>query len=154
MDLLGCILLGNKAEGFTQDYLDTLKPFFHVCEVLFSAHKIYTKASISDEAKSQLIVKFKHPEMGIVRRDIKGHLKTYKQCFAGKEAVTWLLNNGTHVGITTKEDAIKFGNDLINEKIIICVTNDHKFEDSAYYFYSFAEDEPFQVNFFFFLIKK
>jgi hypothetical protein len=61
----------------------------------------------------------KGPE-GVVVKDRKYHLKMYKNCFVGKEAVSWLLENAKLFGLKVKirEDAVKLGNRLMSMGII------------------------------------
>lgn len=43
------ILLGNRPEGFTQEYIDSIKAFFHVCETLVIAQILYQKDLSTDD---------------------------------------------------------------------------------------------------------
>ena len=63
------------------------------------------------------------------------HLKIYKECFTGTEAVDVLLNSGV---AASRRDAVLFGRELMYEyNLFQHVANDHEFED-ADYFYRFS----------------
>ncbi|KJE92479.1 hypothetical protein CAOG_08700 [Capsaspora owczarzaki ATCC 30864] len=69
---------------------------------------------------------------------LKLRMKTYRLCFTGKDAVTWLLCNNL---AKTKEDAIRIGNMMIIEKLFRHVTNEHLFKNEPNLFYRFAVHE-------------
>lgn len=84
----------------------------------------------------------RNPETGFVLRDRKYHLKTYKNCFigistlmkssidficTGKESVTWILENCEYLGVKTREDAIKLGQQLMDMKVFQHVTKGSSF---------------------------
>ncbi len=88
----------------------------------------------------ELIIKMKNPETGVVVRDRKSYLKVFRQCFVGKEAVSWLLVNANQIAnssilphhIKTREDAVKLADKLFAMKVFYYVTlskNHSKFED-------------------------
>ena len=64
------------------------------------------------------------------------HLKLYKRCFVGSEAVDWLVK---HLNIS-RTKAVAIGKKLIDKKVIHHVTDEHSFEDASL-FYRFYEDE-------------
>lgn len=53
----------------------------------------------------------KNLDTGIILKDRKYHLKTYRQCFIGREYVTWIKDNAAAVGlkVSSREDAILQG---------------------------------------------
>jgi len=65
--------------------------------------------------------------------DRKYHLKTYKECFVGKEAVDYLVNSGA---AATRQDAVELGRALQSTYLFEHVTRDHQFADE-YLFYRF-----------------
>jgi len=70
-------------------------------------------------------------------KDRKYHLRTYKKCFLGSDAVNWMLK----LGITYQvEDAILIGRQLMEENLIYHVTKDADFENEEN-FYRFTEDD-------------
>lgn len=75
-------------------------------------------------------------ENGIEIKDRNYRLKKYSQCFIGSETVKWFIDNYQ----TTKAEALKLGQNLITEKIIHHVTDDHEFKDD-FLFYRFYVDE-------------
>ena len=72
---------------------------------------------------------------GIDIKDRKYHLKTYKQCFVGCDAVTWFVEHGY---ATSRKDAVKLGKALQRSNVLDHVCGDHEFTDN-YYFYRFLK---------------
>ena len=71
-------------------------------------------------------------EDGIEIKDRRYRLNIYPNCFIGSEAVDWLIENQNW----TREEAIEFGQLLMQRGVIHHVTSTHQFED-AYFFYRF-----------------
>lgn len=69
-------------------------------------------------------------------QDRKYHLKTYKECFVGSEAVDYLVESGA---TSTREDAVELGRALQSTYLFEHVTRDHQFADKPL-FYRFLED--------------
>lgn len=69
---------------------------------------------------------------GVQVKDRKYRLQTYKQCFVGKEAVDFLVDNG-YAG--SRADAVMIGQALSKDlKMFEHVLRDHDFEDKGYYY--------------------
>jgi len=85
----------------------------------------------------QVIQQLRDPQKGISISDRNYHGKVYKKCFIGSDMVDWLLKNGF---ASTREDAVRLGNDLLKHNVFRHVTSDHDFKDE-YLFYRFIEDE-------------
>jgi hypothetical protein len=68
-----------------------------------------------------LFSKLKGPE-GISLKDRKEKNRVYKQTFLGKEAVTWFLEHGVQAGVKSREDAIRLGNEYLNERCLFHAT--------------------------------
>jgi hypothetical protein len=83
----------------------------------------------------QLVQKMTDPVQGVPCKDRKWLLRTYKNCFVGREAVDWFINN--HYA-ANREDAVSLGNLLLNNLIFRHVTRDHIFKDE-YKFYRFEK---------------
>eukprot|EP01084_Bolivina_argentea_P218359 370569_1 len=77
-----------------------------------------------------------HLEKNLDIQDRKYHLKTYKQCFVGSAAIYVIINLKY---ATNKDEAISFGNKLLNRKIIKHVTGKHKFKNENV-FYEFVKN--------------
>ncbi|NET55726.1 MAG: mechanosensitive ion channel [Symploca sp. SIO2E6] len=73
---------------------------------------------------------------GLEIRDRKYRLKSYHNCFVGFEAVKWLMKTQK----ATKEEAIRLGQMLLEQKIIHHVEDQHDFKD-AYLFYRFYQSD-------------
>ena len=70
---------------------------------------------------------------GVDLRDRKYLLKTYKNCFVGREAVTFLVSSG-HA--ETREDAVALGRALESQAHLFeHVTRDHAFKDENLFFH-------------------
>ncbi|MGL5875437.1 MAG: DEP domain-containing protein [Xenococcaceae cyanobacterium] len=63
-------------------------------------------------------------------------LKLYHRCFVASEAVDWLVKNCQ----MSREEAIAFGQNLVEQKIIHHICDEHHFKDENL-FYRFYEDE-------------
>jgi Domain found in Dishevelled, Egl-10, and Pleckstrin (DEP) len=71
--------------------------------------------------------------------DIKARpykLKLYHRCFVGSEAVSWMVENLKF----SRQEAVAFGQKLIDKKILHHVCDEHQFKDEQI-FYRFYEDE-------------
>ncbi|EGC33072.1 roco8, ROCO family protein [Dictyostelium purpureum] len=75
-------------------------------------------------------------ENGFIRRDRSYLYKTYKNCFIGYEAVDWLYSNCPNM--TSREDAVKIGQQLLDEGVICSVVGSEPFKDD-YIFYEFED---------------
>ena len=73
---------------------------------------------------------------GIQIKTRQFHLKTYRQCFVGSEAVDWLVS---HLEIS-RTDAVQLGQRLMHENWIHHVVDEQAFQD-GYFFYRFRWDE-------------
>lgn len=73
---------------------------------------------------------------GIQIKERQFHLKTYRQCFIGSEAVDWLVS---YLKIS-RQDAVIVGQRLINENWIHHVLDEQAFQDD-YFFYRFRWDD-------------
>ena len=82
------------------------------------------------------IITIMRGENGIEIQDRRYRFNTYSTCFVGQEMVSWLMN---YYGYS-REEAIEFGQILIEKKIIHHVTDQHHFMDD-YLFYRFYQDE-------------
>eukprot|EP01084_Bolivina_argentea_P198316 339625_1 len=78
----------------------------------------------------------KRLEMNLDIKDRKYHLKTYKQCFIGKEAILPIINCGF---ATSESTAVEFGNKLLKANIIAHVEKKHNFKNDCL-FYKFIMD--------------
>ncbi|XP_064382280.1 uncharacterized protein LOC135331148 [Halichondria panicea] len=59
------------------------------------------------------------------------HLVTYKNCFIGKDFVTWLVEKK---GLSSREEAVKFGLELQQKQFFHHVTFDHEFKDNSLFY--------------------
>mmetsp|Transcript_5194 Transcript_5194/g.13019 ORF Transcript_5194/g.13019 Transcript_5194/m.13019 type:complete len:492 (+) Transcript_5194:70-1545(+) len=84
----------------------------------------------------QLAVRMREPTSGVSIKDRIYHLRTYKRCFVGSQAVDWLLEN---TECTTREEAVALGNEMLESHLFHHVCHDHIFKDD-YYFYRFLAD--------------
>jgi len=67
----------------------------------------------------------------------KYHLRTYKNCFVGREAVDYFIKKGY---AADRQAAVAFGDNLLRKHYFHHVVLDHSFKDD-YYFYRFLQDE-------------
>ena len=64
------------------------------------------------------------------------HMRKYRQCFVGSEAVDWILENAERCG-GERRAAVALGNRLLQFGHIRHVTEEHEFEDAPL-FYEFV----------------
>ena len=63
------------------------------------------------------------------------HFKTYQSVFKGSDFVDWLMR---HELAESREDAVHYGETLLEGHLIVHVSNEHHFHDEDY-FYKFVE---------------
>ncbi|CAN6605700.1 vacuolar membrane-associated protein Iml1p [Trichomonascus vanleenenianus] len=71
-------------------------------------------------------------EKGVRLVDRRWHWKLHRNCFVGQELVEWLLDNFTD--IETAEDAVEYGNELMEKGLFHHVDNRHSFLDGHYFY--------------------
>lgn len=76
-------------------------------------------------------------EKGVKFFDRRWHWKMHYHCFTGSEFVTWLLSNFTD--IETPEDAVEYGNHLMQQGLFHHVEHRHTFLN-GHYFYQLNSD--------------
>jgi hypothetical protein len=76
-------------------------------------------------------------EKGIQMLDRRWHLKLHYNCFLGFDLTNWLLANFKN--IETRDEAVDFGNDLMNKGLFQHVQRRHKFRDGNFFFQIAAE---------------
>lgn len=86
---------------------------------------------LSNEEIKQIVASMRSSD-GLDIRDRRYRLNFYRACFVGSEAVDWLVRK-QHF---TREEALEFGQILMERGIIFHVTDEHSFRDE-YLFYSF-----------------
>ncbi|MGF1499409.1 MAG: mechanosensitive ion channel domain-containing protein [Elainellaceae cyanobacterium] len=90
---------------------------------------------LSEQDVQRLTEEMRGPQ-GLEIRDRRYGLRLFPRCFIGSEAVTWLVQTQN----TTREEAIRIGQQLIERCVIHHVTDEHAFKDE-YLFYRFYADE-------------
>ncbi|ODV85626.1 hypothetical protein CANARDRAFT_198693, partial [[Candida] arabinofermentans NRRL YB-2248] len=73
-------------------------------------------------------------DKGIEVVDRKWHLRTHPNCFLGMELVSWMIEN--FEDIDTREQAVEFGNHLMDEHIFEHVESRHRFLDGHYFYHN------------------
>ncbi|XP_069076777.1 DEP domain-containing mTOR-interacting protein isoform X1 [Pleurodeles waltl] len=73
-----------------------------------------------------------------VIKDRRHHLKTYPNCFVGKELIDWLID---HKETTERETAVKLVQKLFDSSIIHHVCDEHKEFKDVKLFYRFRKDD-------------
>ena len=86
-----------------------------------------------EEDLKSIAEKMKQPNSGLKIKTRKWLLKRYPNCFVGEQAVTWLVY---HLEIQ-REEALKIGQQMLEQNLFCHVTNDHPFLDK-YLFYKFT----------------
>mmetsp|Transcript_13530 Transcript_13530/g.18710 ORF Transcript_13530/g.18710 Transcript_13530/m.18710 type:complete len:849 (-) Transcript_13530:52-2598(-) len=94
--------------------------------------------SLGEEELLQLVWRMKDPKSGLVIKDRKKSLKTYKASFVGQELIDWLIEKGI---ATTRDEGLAIAENLLAKNIIISANNRDtvSFLDELTAFYSFSE---------------
>src|SRR5689334_6113088 len=75
----------------------------------------------SEEESLQRICEFlKDPSSGLEIKDRKHHLRTYRQCFVGKDFIDWFITRGIK-----REDILVIATKMIEQKFIEHVLQEH-----------------------------
>ncbi|XP_062848621.1 DEP domain-containing mTOR-interacting protein [Trichomycterus rosablanca] len=75
---------------------------------------------------------------GKVIKDRRHHLRTYPNCFVGKELIDWLIE---HKEASDRDTAIRIMQKLLNQSIIHHVCDEHKDFKDLKLFYRFRKDD-------------
>ncbi|KAI9205484.1 uncharacterized protein BJ171DRAFT_61793 [Polychytrium aggregatum] len=103
------------------------------------AHRTSRKNSVCLLTQNSPLVdiacEMQHPKTGLRIINARWHFKYYENIFIGKECVQWLIDHFSD--ISTKDQAIAFGNELMAKGVIEHPRVEHKFLD-GYFFYRFT----------------
>ncbi|KZO99195.1 hypothetical protein CALVIDRAFT_495430 [Calocera viscosa TUFC12733] len=91
------------------------------------AEKALEGASLSSIARAM-----RDPEVGLVIEDHKWHSNVHKDSFSGSDLVTFLLRE--YRDVSTREEATKWGNKLMEDGLIEHCRSYHVFLDGHYYY--------------------
>jgi len=94
-----------------------------------------SKKEASGEFLREMASKMMDKKNGVVVKDRTYHLRVYKECFLGNEAVDWLL---LHTHITEREAAGATLNEMMNKNLIKHVADYPTFRDGKF-FYRFID---------------
>lgn len=72
------------------------------------------------------------PPLGVEVRDRRWFTRLHYKCFRGDEMTNWLL--GVFKNLTTREEAVEMGNELMNRGIFTHVRHKHEFRDGNYFY--------------------
>ncbi|CAG8443688.1 7242_t:CDS:2 [Scutellospora calospora] len=132
----------KKKENITSSlHIATLDPSLHV-KTFEEVHSRRLSINPPDERLgrdskiSVIISAMMNPVTGIVR-DRRWHLLSYQNAFVGNEYVDWLLKK--FHDIKTREDAVSYGNELLEKGVFEHCTKRHQFMD-GHFFYQIKED--------------
>lgn len=98
---------------------------------------LFTKDRLHKGMKLQDLAAEMQGERGVLLTDRSWHWKTYRYAFSGQNMVNWLIC--AFSDISTVEEAVDFGNHLMEQKFIVHVDKRHNFMN-GYYFYQLAPD--------------
>lgn len=90
---------------------------------------------LSRDSKSKDIAQaMRDPKAGLRMADRRWHFKVYTYSFIGSEFVDWII--GQFDDINTREDAVAFGNTLMQRKppLFVSSTSRHSFLDGHYFY--------------------
>ncbi|KAJ5779232.1 Winged helix-turn-helix transcription repressor DNA-binding [Penicillium paradoxum] len=100
---------------------------------LLPESELLDRSSISLSSLAQII----QGEKGVRMMDRRWHWRLHYNCFIGFEFTTWLLQNIRD--IDTRDQAVKFGNELIEHGLFQHVEKRHNFRDGNYFYQMCAE---------------
>ncbi|KAJ5506151.1 Winged helix-turn-helix transcription repressor DNA-binding [Penicillium expansum] len=95
---------------------------------LLPESELLDRSSISLMTLAQII----QGEKGVRMMDRRWHWRLHYNCFIGFEFTTWLLQNIRD--IDTRDQAVKFGNELIDHGLFQHVEKRHNFRDGNYFY--------------------
>ncbi|KAJ5545219.1 Winged helix-turn-helix transcription repressor DNA-binding [Penicillium sp. DV-2018c] len=95
---------------------------------LLPESELLDRSSISLSALAQIM----QGEKGVRMMDRRWHWRLHYNCFIGFEFTTWILQNIRD--IDTREQAVKFGNELIEHGLFQHVEKRHNFRDGNYFY--------------------
>lgn len=72
-------------------------------------------------------------DSGVPMKDRRWHLRMYRRCMVGSEMVSWL--EAFVKGVETREEAVIFGNELMEKGLFEHVINTHKFLDGHFFYH-------------------
>ncbi|SCU91834.1 LAFA_0F06150g1_1 [Lachancea sp. 'fantastica'] len=81
---------------------------------------------------SDLAYKIQYAKNHLKLINRKWHWKKHQNCFSGLELVNWLIENFSD--IDTRDDAVSYGQDLMNQGLFVHVENRHGFLDGHYFY--------------------
>ena len=85
-----------------------------------------------DIKMSQLASAMQHPIHGVSFKDRRWHLRFYERVFIGHECVDWLIK--TFTDISTRDEAVEFGQYLLQQGLFRHVNSRHQFLDGHYFY--------------------
>lgn len=95
--------------------------------------KLFVNETLSRSSiKMNQLATYMQGEKGIRLVDRRWHWKMHKNCFIGQEFVAWLLDNFTD--IDTSDDAVEYGNELMDAGLFHHVEHRHTFLDGHYFY--------------------
>lgn len=101
----------------------------------FMLFKVTTTMSPDD--KLSILRRAQWPNGGVSIKNREWHLKTYSQCFIGRELVDWLIREKIAVN---REMAVNIGQELKKDNFIQHVTGEHNFRDEGLFYRFWSSD--------------
>lgn len=116
------------------------KSVLHYKDSIFASENRQLKKDVELKTLANEIQHGSNP-LALVTR--KWHWKKHKNSFLGSEMVNWLIRN--FGDIDTREDAVEYGQILMDRGMFVHVLNKHGFLD-GHYFYQISPDFIFEVG--------
>jgi len=83
-----------------------------------------------------LVKKLRHESSGVPLKERSWRYRKYENCFLGKDAVDWFVNNSY---ANNRENAAEIGKRMIDESVIVYLGKGTEFKEEN--FYRFVEHE-------------
>ena len=87
---------------------------------------------LDQQSSMSMIAQAMQGNTGIDIKSRRWHLRLHPNCFHGEEFTNWLLHNVK--SISTREEAVEFGNQLMEEGLFEHVNGRHGFKDGNYFY--------------------
>jgi len=100
-----------------------------------TAHAVQGPAALLQDERLAGIWRAMQSAGGVDIRDRLFHLRVYRQCFVGREAVDWLVRHAT----VSRAEALRMGRRLVALGCLKHVLDEHDFQDGEYFYVVVAD---------------
>ncbi|KAH3663758.1 hypothetical protein OGAPHI_005160 [Ogataea philodendri] len=109
-----------------------------------TTHALFQNTRFDQKVPLAKLARAIEGDEGIRVADRKWHLRTHPNCFVGSDLVSWMIEN--FEDIDTREQAVEYGNKLMDQGLFRHVESRHRFLDGHYFYELLKETEPATVS--------